>query len=160
MSTILSVTQINTYLKSVIDSDFNLKNIYVSGEISNFTNHYRTGHFYFTLKDETSAVKAVMFRAAAQRITFEPENGMKVLIRANLSVYERDGIYQLYCEDMIPEGIGELTLAFEQLKDKALQEAMLGIRAKYGKNSILRGMNYDPAATGRERNAQIGGHRA
>lgn len=130
MSTILSVTQINTYLKSVIDSDFNLKNIYVSGEISNFTNHYRTGHFYFTLKDDTSAVKAVMFRAAAQRITFEPENGMKVLIRANLSVYERDGIYQLYCEDMIPEGVGELTLAFEQLKDKLYKKGMFDDKYK------------------------------
>lgn len=118
MSTILTVSQINTYLKSIIDSDCNLKNIYVSGEISNFTNHYRTGHFYFTLKDETSSLKAVMFRTAAQRVSFEPENGMKVLVRANLSLYERDGIYQLYCEDMIPEGVGELTLAFEQLKAK------------------------------------------
>ncbi len=124
MSTILTVTQINTYLKSVIDSDYNLKNIFISGEISNFTNHYRTGHFYFTLKDESSAIKAVMFRTAAQRIAFEPENGMKVLVRANLSLYERDGVYQLYCEDMIPEGVGELTLAFEQLKDKLSKKGM------------------------------------
>ncbi|MBQ9914072.1 MAG: exodeoxyribonuclease VII large subunit [Clostridia bacterium] len=124
MSTILTVSQINTYLKSIIDSDINLKNIYVSGEISNFTNHYRTGHFYFTLKDERSAVKAVMFRSAAQRISFEPENGMKVLVRANLSLYERDGIYQLYCEDIIPEGVGELTLAFEQLKQKLSERGM------------------------------------
>ncbi len=124
MTSILTVSQINTYLKSLIDSDLNLKNIYVSGEISNFTNHYRTGHFYFTLKDEKSAVKAVMFRTAAQRINFEPENGMKVLVRANLSLYERDGVYQLYCEDIIPEGIGELTLAFEQLKDKLSKKGM------------------------------------
>ncbi len=124
MSSILTVSQINTYLKSIIDSDYNLKNIYVSGEISNFTNHYRTGHFYFTLKDENSAIKAVMFRNAAQRISFEPENGMKVLVRANISLYERDGIYQLYCEDIIPEGVGELTLAFEQLKSKLEKRGM------------------------------------
>ncbi len=124
MSGVLTVSQINTYLKSIIDSDYNLKNIYVSGEISNFTNHYRTGHFYFTLKDENSAIKAVMFRSAAQRVTFEPENGMKVLVRANLSLYERDGIYQLYCEDIIPEGVGELTLAFEQLKHKLEKKGM------------------------------------
>lgn len=124
MSSILTVTQINTYLKSVIDSDFNLKNIYVSGEISNFTNHYRTGHFYFTLKDESSAIKAVMFRSAASRLRFEPENGMKVLIRCSVSVYERDGIYQLYCEDMQPDGIGELTVTFEQLKNRLSEEGL------------------------------------
>lgn len=124
MSSILSVTQINTYLKSIIDNDFNLKNIYVSGEISNFTNHYRTGHFYFTLKDESSSIKAVMFRSAASRLRFEPENGMKVLIRCSVSVYERDGIYQLYCEDMQPDGIGELTIAFEQLKNRLYKEGL------------------------------------
>ncbi len=130
MSTVLTVSQINTYLKSVIDSDYNLKNIYVSGEISNFTNHYRTGHFYFTLKDEASAIKAVMFRSAAQRVTFEPENGMRVLVRANISLYERDGIYQLYCEDIIPEGVGELTLAFEQLKARLSEKGMFDEKNK------------------------------
>ncbi len=124
MSTILKVSQINTYLKSIFDSDYNLKNIYVTGEISNFTNHYRTGHMYFTLKDESSAIKAVMFRSAAQRLRFIPENGMKVLVRCNVSVFERDGTYQLYCEDMQPEGIGELTVAFEQLKNKLENEGL------------------------------------
>ncbi len=118
MSTFLTVSQINTYLKSIIDQDFNLQNIYVCGEISNFTNHYKSGHWYFTLKDENACVKAVMFRNSASRVRFEVENGMKVLIRCSVSLYERDGVYQLYCEDMIPEGVGELTLAFEQLKDK------------------------------------------
>lgn len=118
MSTILTVTQINTYIKSIIEQDLNLRNIYVSGEISNFTNHYRSGHLYFTLKDESSCIKAVMFRNAASRLKFTPENGMKVLIRCNVNVYERDGAYQLYCDDMIPDGLGELTLAFEQLKIK------------------------------------------
>lgn len=118
MSTILTVSQVNTYLKSIIEQDINLQNIYISGEISNFTNHYKSGHCYFTLKDENASIKAVMFRNAASRLRFSPENGMKVLIRASVSVYERDGVYQLYCDDMIPEGVGELTVAFEQLKEK------------------------------------------
>ena len=118
MSTILTVSQINTYIKSIIEQDLNLENIYVSGEISNFTNHYRSGHFYFTLKDENCCIKAVMFRNAVSRLKFTPENGMRVLIRCSVSVYERDGVYQLYCDDMIPDGLGELTLAFEQLKAK------------------------------------------
>lgn len=118
MTSVLTVSQINTYLKSIIEDDINLKNIYISGEISNFTNHYRTGHFYFTLKDDKGAIKAVMFRQSASRIKFMPENGMKVLIRGSVGVYERDGVYQIYCDDMIPEGLGELTIAFEQLKNK------------------------------------------
>ena len=124
MSTVLKVSQINTYLKSIIDEDINLKNIYITGEISNFTNHYRTGHLYFTLKDEKSAIKAVMFRTSASRLRFEPENGMKVLIRGSISVFERDGTYQIYCDDMIPEGVGELTIAFEQLKEKLSKEGL------------------------------------
>lgn len=124
MSSVLSVSQINTYLKSLIDQDYNLKNIYVSGEISNFTNHYRTGHFYFTLKDEKASVKAVMFRSSAERLRFMPENGMKVLVRCSASLYERDGVYQLYCEDMQPDGVGELTIAFEQLKEKLSKEGL------------------------------------
>ena len=118
MSAVLTVSQINTYIKSIIDYDDNLKYIYVSGEISNFTNHYRTGHFYFTLKDEKAAIKAVMFRSAAERIRFKPENGMKVVIRGSIGVFERDGVYQLYAEDMQPDGVGALNLAFEQLKKK------------------------------------------
>lgn len=118
MSTILTVSQINTYIKSIIEQDINLRNIYVEGEISNFTNHYRSGHLYFTLKDENCCIKAVMFRGAASRLKFTPENGMEVLIRCSVSLYERDGVYQLYCDDMIPDGLGELTLAFEQLKAK------------------------------------------
>ncbi len=130
MDCVLTVSQINTYIKSVIDGDFNLKNIYVSGEISNFTNHYRTGHFYFTLKDGNSALKAVMFRTSAQRIRFVPENGMKVLIRGRISVYENDGLYQLYCEDMMPEGVGELTIAFEQLKQRLASMGMFDAENK------------------------------
>lgn len=124
MNAVLSVSQINFYLKSVIDYDDNLKNIFISGEISNFTNHYRSGHFYFTLKDDTSAIKAVMFSRYAQNVKFEPYDGLKVLIRGSVSVFERDGVYQLYVTDMMPEGIGELSLAFEQLKEKLEKEGL------------------------------------
>ncbi len=118
MSSVLTVSQINTYLKAVLDGDDNLQNMFVVGEISNFTNHYRTGHFYFTLKDESAALKAVMFRTAAQRLRFVPENGMRVVIRGSISLFPRDGVYQLYCEDMQPDGAGALSVAFEQLKQK------------------------------------------
>ena len=118
MTTVLTVSQINTYVKSLIDCDENLQNLYVAGEISNFTNHYRTGHFYFTLKDERAALGAVMFRSAAQRLRFLPEDGMRVIIRGNVSLFERDGVYQLYCEDMQPDGAGALAVAFEQRKQK------------------------------------------
>lgn len=124
MTAVLTVSQINTYLKSIIDGDYNLKNIYVSGEISNFTNHYRSGHFYFTLKDDRAAVKAVMFSSAAQRVRFSIQNGMKVIIRGSLGLYERDGVYQLYCEDIQPDGIGALNLAYEQLKEKLGEEGL------------------------------------
>lgn len=124
MNAVLSVSQINYYLKSIFDYDENLKNIYVTGEISNFTNHYRSGHFYFTLKDETSAIKAVMFRQYAQNIRFEPYDGLRVLVRCSVSVFERDGLYQLYVTDMQPDGLGELNLAYEQLKEKLGKEGL------------------------------------
>lgn len=115
---VLSVTQVNTYIKSIIDGDPNLGYLFIDGEISNFTNHYRTGHFYFTLKDDKSSIKAVMFRSSASRLRFMPENGMKVIIRGRVSVFERDGVYQLYVDDMQPDGAGALNLAYEQLKAK------------------------------------------
>lgn len=124
MNTVLTVSQINAYIKSLIDYDGNLNNIYVSGEISNFTNHYRTGHFYFTLKDDQTAIKAVMFSQNARMIRFEPYNGLKVLIRARVSVFERDGVYQLYVTDMQPDGLGQLNLAYEQLKNRLEEEGL------------------------------------
>ncbi len=123
-STILSVTQLNTYVKSIIDGDMLLKSLYVVGEISNFTNHYRTGHFYLTLKDESCAVKAVMFASSNRRLKFVPENGMRVIVRGRVSVFERDGQYQLYIDDMQPDGLGALNLAFEQLKNKLAREGL------------------------------------
>jgi len=115
---VLTVGQINTYIKSLIDGDPNLNNVFIIGEISNFTNHYRTGHFYFTLKDQDAIIKAVMFRSSAQRLRFMPENGMRVIIRGRISVFERDGQYQLYADDMQPDGAGSLNVAYEQLKAK------------------------------------------
>lgn len=114
--TVLTVTQLNTYIKSVVDGDPNLKNVFVQGEISNFTNHYRTGHWYMSIKDSECSIKAVMFRSSNMRLRFSPENGMGVLVRGRISVFERDGQYQLYIDDMQPEGAGELAVAFEQLK--------------------------------------------
>ena len=130
MTSILTVSQINLYLKSIIDYDQNLNNIYICGEISNFTNHYRTGHFYFSLKDDNSLIKVVMFRQYAQSINFEPYNGLKVLIRGKISVYERDGAYQLYAYDMQPDGLGSLNLAFEQLKEKLEKEGLFSAEYK------------------------------
>lgn len=123
-STVLTVTQLNTYIKSIIDGDMFLRSVYVVGEISNFTNHYRTGHYYLTLKDGDCAIKAVMFRSANQRLRFMPENGMSVIVRGRISVFERDGQYQLYIEDMQPDGMGALNLAFEQLKNKLAEEGL------------------------------------
>lgn len=129
-STVLSVTQLNTYIKSIIDGDSLLRSLYVVGEISNFTNHYRTGHFYLTLKDENCAVKAVMFASANRRLKFMPENGMKVIVRGRVSIFERDGQYQLYIDDMQPDGLGALNLAFEQLKNRLAQEGLFDERFK------------------------------
>lgn len=120
----ITVTELNEYIKSKIDGDRFLSNIAVKGEISNFTNHYKTGHFYFTIKDEGSLIKAVMFRSAASKITFVPENGMKIVARGRVSAFVRDGQYQLYCESMEPDGIGALYFAFEQLKKKLSGEGL------------------------------------
>ena len=100
----ITVTELNEYIKSKIDADGFLSHVLVKGEISNFTNHYKTGHFYFTIKDEGSLIKAVMFRSAASKINFVPENGMKILARGRVSAFVRDGQYQLYCDGMEPDG--------------------------------------------------------
>lgn len=121
---VLSVSQLNRYIKMNFDADENLANIFISGEISNFTNHYRTGHLYFTLKDDSAAVRAVMFNSSAKRLKFMPEDGMKVIARGRVSVYEASGQYQLYVDDMQPDGVGALNLAYEQLKAKLQKEGL------------------------------------
>lgn len=121
---VLSISQLNRYIKMNFDADENLANIFISGEISNFTNHYRTGHLYFTLKDDSAAVRAVMFNSSAKRLKFMPEDGMKVIARGRVSVYEASGQYQLYVDDMQPDGVGALNLAYEQLKEKLQKEGL------------------------------------
>lgn len=121
---VLSVSQLNRYIKMNFDADENLANIFISGEISNFTNHYRTGHLYFTIKDDSAAVRAVMFNSSAKRLKFMPEDGMKVIARGRVSVYEASGQYQLYVDDMQPDGVGALNLAYEQLKEKLQKEGL------------------------------------
>ncbi|MBQ4110398.1 MAG: exodeoxyribonuclease VII large subunit [Clostridia bacterium] len=120
---ILSVSQLNTYIKSYIDSNPVFSNLFIRGELSNFKLH-SSGHCYMTLKDENSVIKAVMFRSSASGLKFMPENGMKVIVEARLSVYDRDGAYQLYINDMQPDGIGALHIQFNQLKEKLENEGL------------------------------------
>ncbi len=129
-SAVITVSQLNFYIKSLFDSDVNLSYVFLSGEISNFTNHYRTGHLYMTLKDANASVKAVMFRSSASRLKFVPENGMKVIVKGRVSVFERDGQYQVYIDDMQPDGAGALTIAFEQLKAKLQKQGLFDMEAK------------------------------
>lgn len=121
---VLTVTQINKYIGFSLKGDKNLQGIMVKGEISNFVRHFRSGHMYFTLKDSESAVKAVMFSSAASRLKFLPEDGMAVVVSGSVSVYERDGVYQLYVNDIVPEGAGKAGAALEQLKKKLAKEGI------------------------------------
>lgn len=121
---VLSVSQINFYIKSIIDNDGSLQFVLVTGEISNLTVHQRSGHIYLSLKDSNSVISAVMFAGNARRLKFRLENGMKVICRGRISVYEPSGRYQLYIEDMQPDGVGALTLAFEQLKKSLAQKGL------------------------------------
>ncbi len=121
--TVYSVAQLNNYVKSVLDNDENLNHLFVTGEISNYKPHY-SGHMYMTIKDETASIKAVMFAGNASRMKFKPENGMKVIIFGTVSLFQRDGSYQLYINDMQPDGIGALNIAFEQLKKKLEAEGL------------------------------------
>ena len=120
---VLSVTQVNEYIRSVIDADGLLSGLAVKGEISNYK-VYPSGHHYFTLKDENGALKCVMFRSSAVRLKFRPENGMKVIAMGRISVYPRDGAYQLYCTAMAMDGIGDLYAAFEQMKAKLAAQGL------------------------------------
>lgn len=122
-SLILEVSQVNSYIKEMLDADVLLNGLCIRGELSNYKT-YPSGHHYFTLKDGESTLKCVMFRNNAMRLRFRPENGMTVLAAGRISVYPRDGVYQLYCVSMRPEGAGDLAIAFEQLKQKLSQEGL------------------------------------
>ncbi len=125
----LTVTELNQFIKDLIDVNPPLSDIYIKGEISNFKAH-SSGHFYFTLKDADSALKSVMFRSSAQKMEFMPENGMKVIAHGRISAFVRDGAYQLYADSMEPDGVGALYIAFEQLKRKLESEGLFADERK------------------------------
>ena len=120
---ILSVGQINEYIKGRLDNDPGLRNIAIRGELSNYK-IYPSGHHYFTIKDNTGAMKCVMFKSSAQRLRFRPENGMQVIAMGSVTVYVRDGVYQLYCTGLVLDGVGDLYAAFEQLKNKLAAQGL------------------------------------
>ena len=125
----LTVSQLTKYIKYKLDNDVNLREVYLKGEISNFKAHTR-GHFYFTIKDEGSRINAVMFASSASKVKFTPEDGMKILVTGRISVYEATGGYQIYVNEMMEDGVGNLYVAFEQLKKKLASEGLFDERRK------------------------------
>ncbi|WP_069188398.1 exodeoxyribonuclease VII large subunit, partial [Paenibacillus sp. GM2] len=126
---ILSIKELNRYIRMKLESDSLLQDVWIRGEISNFT-HHSSGHMYFTLKDKDSRIKTIMFASHNQRLPFIPKEGARVIARGNVSVYERDGQYQFYATHMQPDGIGSLYLAFEQLKGKLEAEGLFAPERK------------------------------
>jgi len=126
---ILSVTQVNLYIKEKLENDVFMSNVTVKGEISNIKIH-SSGHIYMSLKDEKGVIRAVMFRGNASKLAFKPDNGMKVVASGRISVYERDGNYQLYIDSMKQEGIGDLHIAFEKLKIQLSEEGLFDVKYK------------------------------
>lgn len=124
-----TVSEVTKYIKLLFDRERVLRGILISGEVSNFK-RYPSGHCYFTLKDAQASLKCVMFKSSADRLKFKPENGMKVVVSGSISIYERDGVYQLYANNMVPEGIGELAAAYEQLKAKLEAEGLFAPERK------------------------------
>ena len=125
----VTVTQLNQYIKDRFDEDENLNAILVKGEISNFKNHY-TGHLYFTLKDEKSLIKCIMFKSYADKLAFKPKDGMQVMVFGSVSVFERDGVYQIYAKSMLEDGIGDLYEKYEQLKQKLEKQGLFNTEHK------------------------------
>ena len=125
----ISVEELNRYIKNKVADDEFLNNVYVKGEISNFKHHY-TGHMYFTLKDEKSLIKCVMFKSSTATLNFVPKDGMKVLVFGTVSVFERDGVYQIYCKAMQEDGFGDLYKAYEELKRKLELEGLFDEKHK------------------------------
>ncbi|MBQ2236593.1 MAG: exodeoxyribonuclease VII large subunit, partial [Clostridia bacterium] len=127
---VLSVKQLNMYVKSLIEGDARLAFVSIKGEISNFKNHFSSGHFYFTLKDNDAAIRCVMFRAYASAVKFRPEDGMEVILTGRVSIYERDGQYQFYAEEMHNAGQGDISVQFEQIKKKLAEEGLFDEESK------------------------------
>lgn len=130
MAEVISVSALNQYVKTLLDANDLLFDLALRGEIANFVQNARSGHCYFSLRDETSSVKAVMFRSDARRLGFRPEEGMKIIVRCRATLYERDGAFQVYVNDMFPDGIGSAQLAFEQLKAKLDREGLFAAERK------------------------------
>ena len=120
---VFSVTQVNQYIKGLLDRDGALSGLYIRGEISNYKT-YPSGHHYFSLKDAEGAIRCVMFKREAASLRFRPENGMNVVAFGRITVFPRDGQYQLYCSGLSPDGVGALHVAFEQLKNKLWEEGL------------------------------------
>ena len=125
----ITVTDLNRYIKNKVDGDEYLNNVLVKGEISNFKHHY-TGHMYFTLKDENSLIKCIMFKTYTPNLKFVPKDGMKVMILGTVSVFERDGVYQIYCKAMQEDGMGSLYTAYEELKNKLEKQGLFDSKYK------------------------------
>lgn len=147
MSRVFSVSDVNNYIKQLISNDGILSGVSVRGEISNFKHHY-TGHMYFTIKDENSILKCVMFKTQANQLKFVPQNGNKIIVSGYISVFERDGQYQLYASDMQPDGLGALHLAFEQLKNKLQEEGLFDAAIKKKLPLLPRSIGVVTSSTG------------
>lgn len=126
----ITVSQLNAYVKSLIENDPRIAIVNVSGEISNFKNHFSSGHWYFTLKDANASIRCVMFRSSASKVRFQVEDGLAVVLKGRVSVYEKDGQYQFYAEEMHPLGEGDLALQFKQVKEKLEQEGLFDASSK------------------------------
>lgn len=125
----LSVSELNSYIKKMFDADFILNNTYIKGEISNFKFH-TSGHLYFSLKDDNSRIRAVMFRSFAENLTFLPQDGMRVIVKGRVSVYQKDGTYEIICSEMKIDGVGAFYAAFEKLKNKLQKEGIFDEKHK------------------------------
>ncbi|MDF2989032.1 MAG: exodeoxyribonuclease large subunit [Eubacterium sp.] len=147
LNRVFSVSDINNYIKQLVSNDGILSGLSVRGEISNFKHHY-TGHMYFTIKDENSVLKCVMFKTQANMLKFVPQNGNKVIVSGYISVFERDGQYQLYASDMQPDGLGALHLAFEQLKNKLQEEGLFDTAIKKKLPLLPRSIGVVTSSTG------------
>lgn len=126
----ITVSQLNTYVKSLIENDPHLTIVSVIGEISNFKNHFSSGHWYFTLKDQNASVRCVMFKSSASRVKFDVNDGLAVVLKGRVSLYEKDGQYQFYAEEMHPVGEGDLALQFKQIKEKLEREGLFNAESK------------------------------